>query len=99
MAFFTGMKFSFRPRLSAVRAWGRPHVDARRFVFLYHRIASPEHDPFALSVSASQFEDHLEILRSHCQMVTLDELLDTRNASRSILASLTFDDGYADNLT
>jgi len=32
-------------------------------------------------------------------MVTLDELLDTRTANRSILASLTFDDGYTDNLT
>jgi len=66
---------------------------------LYHRVASPEHDPFALSVSASQFQDHLDILRSRCRMVTLDELLDTRTANRSILASVTFDDGYTDNLT
>ena len=99
MAFFTGMKFSFRPRLSALRRLRRRRVGARRFVFLYHRIASPEHDPFALSVSAHQFEDHLDILRSHCQMVTLDELLDTRSANRSTLASVTFDDGYTDNLT
>jgi peptidoglycan/xylan/chitin deacetylase (PgdA/CDA1 family) len=66
---------------------------------LYHRIASPEHDPFALSVGPSQFQDHLDILRSRCQMVTLDELLDTRTANRSVLASVTFDDGYVDNLT
>ena len=99
MAFFTAMKFFSRARLSALRGWVRPRVDVRRFVFLYHRIASPEHDPFALSVSASQFQDHLDILRSHCRMVTLDELLDTRTAKRSILASITFDDGYTDNLT
>ena len=99
MAFFTAMKFFSRSRLSALRGWGRPRVDGRRFVFLYHRIASPEHDPFALSVSASQFQDHLDILRSHFRMVTLDELLDTRTAKRSILASITFDDGYTDNLT
>src|SRR3954471_14594095 len=99
MASFTAMKFFSRSRLSALRGWGRPRV--RRFVFLYHRIASPEHDPFALSVSAGQFQDHLDILRSRCQMVTLDELLDsrTRSANRSILASVTFDDGYTDNLT
>lgn len=99
MAFFTAMKFFSRFRLSAVRGWGLPRAGVRRFVLLYHRIASPEHDPFALSVSASQFQDHLDILRSHCQMVTLDELLDTRTANRSILASVTFDDGYTDNLT
>ena len=99
MAFFTAMRFSFRPRLSALRHLRRPRVNARRLILLYHRIASPEHDPFALSVGASQFQDHLDILRSHCQMVTLDELLDTRTANRSVLASVTFDDGYADNLT
>jgi peptidoglycan/xylan/chitin deacetylase (PgdA/CDA1 family) len=99
MAFFTAMKFFSRVRLSAPRGWGRPRVDVRRFVFLYHRIASPENDPFALAVSASQFQDHLDILRSRCRMVTLDELLDTRTANRAILASVTFDDGYTDNLT
>jgi peptidoglycan/xylan/chitin deacetylase (PgdA/CDA1 family) len=99
MAFFTGMKFFSRFRLSALRRLRRPNGNGRRFIFLYHRIASPEHDPFALSVSAAQFEDHLEILRSRCDMVTLDELLDCRNATPSALASITFDDGYTDNLT
>jgi peptidoglycan/xylan/chitin deacetylase (PgdA/CDA1 family) len=97
MAFFTAMKFFSRSSLSALRGWVRPRL--RRFVFLYHRIASPGNDPFALSVSANQFQDHLDILQSHCTMVTLDELLDTRKAKRSVLASVTFDDGYADNLT
>jgi peptidoglycan/xylan/chitin deacetylase (PgdA/CDA1 family) len=99
MVFFTGMKFFSRPRLSALRRLRQPHVSARRFIFLYHRIASPEHDPFALSVGVSQFQDHLDILRSHCRLVTLDDLLDTSRATRSILASITFDDGYTDNLT
>ena len=99
MAFCTGMKFFSRLRLSGLRRWRRPHVAAKRFIFLYHRIASPEHDPFALSVGASQFQDHLDILRSYCQLVTLDDLLDTSRATRPILASITFDDGYTDNLT
>jgi peptidoglycan/xylan/chitin deacetylase (PgdA/CDA1 family) len=99
MAFFTRMKSFSQLRLSAVRHWRRPPVNARRFIFLYHRIASPKHDPFALSVGASQFQDHLDILRSHCQLVTLDDLLDTSKATRSIRASITFDDGYTDNLT
>jgi len=99
MAFFTGMKFFSRPSLSALRWSRRPQRNAKRFIFLYHRIASPKHDPFALSVGASQFQDHLDILRSHCQLVTLDDLLDTSRATRSMLASITFDDGYTDNLT
>src|SRR5438128_9574206 len=99
MAFFTVMKFFSRARLSAFRRLRRPRVDARRFIFLYHRIATSEHDPFALSVPASQFQDHLDILKSHCQMVTLDELLNTKTPNPSILASVTFDDGYTDNLT
>lgn len=93
------MRFFSRSRLSALRGWARRQVDVRRFVFLYHRVASPQNDPFALSVSARQFEDHLDILRAHCRMVTLDDLLDTRKARRSLLASVTFDDGYTDNLT
>src|SRR5690242_9793676 len=99
MAFFTGMKFFSRLRRAASRRLRRPQLNARRFIFLYHRIASPRHDPFALSVGASQFQDHLDILRSHCQLVALDELLDIRTTTRSILASITFDDGYTDNLT
>jgi peptidoglycan/xylan/chitin deacetylase (PgdA/CDA1 family) len=92
------MRFSFRPKL-AVSSYLRRRANGRRIIFLYHRVASPEHDPFALSVSARQFQDHLDILRSRYQMVTLDELLGTRTASRSVLASITFDDGYVDNLT
>ena len=93
------MKFFSRARLSVSWRLGRGSVDCRRFIFLYHRIASREHDPFSLSVSASQFEHHLEILQSHFRMVTLDEILDTRTAKRARLASITFDDGYNDNLT
>jgi peptidoglycan/xylan/chitin deacetylase (PgdA/CDA1 family) len=98
MVFYTAMRFSSLARL---RAWlgRRRRGEARRFVFLYHRIASPERDPFALAVRESWFQDHLDILRSHCRLVSLEEILgtDARNSSR--LASITFDDGYTDNLT
>jgi peptidoglycan/xylan/chitin deacetylase (PgdA/CDA1 family) len=98
MAVFTAMKFFSRARLSALRVVRR-RIETRRFIFLYHRIASPEHDPFALAVPASQFQDHLDILKSHSQLVSLDEILETGTANSSILASITFDDGYTDNLT
>jgi peptidoglycan/xylan/chitin deacetylase (PgdA/CDA1 family) len=97
MAFCAGMRF-FSPR---ELAWGlgrRWRGDGRKFIFLYHRIASPEDDPFALAVPENWFHDHLEILRSHCRLVSLDEILSARVAKSSVVASITFDDGYADNL-
>ena len=92
------MRFFFRPRLSVSGYLRRRRANGRRLVLLYHRVGCPQHDPFALSVGPRQFQDHLDILRSHCQMVTLDELLDPRTADHSVLASVTFDDGYVDNL-
>ena len=93
------MRFFSRPRHFVTRYLRPRRASGTRLILLYHRVACPEHDPFALSVSPSMFQDHLRLLRSRCQMVTLDELLDTRTASRSVLASITFDDGYVDNLT
>jgi peptidoglycan/xylan/chitin deacetylase (PgdA/CDA1 family) len=73
--------------------------DSRKFIFLYHRIASPEDDPFALAVPENWFQDHLEILRSSCRLVSLDDILCTRAGRSSVVAAITFDDGYADNLS
>ena len=72
--------------------------DNRKFIFLYHRIASPADDPFALAVPENWFQDHLEILRSSCRLVSLEDILCTRAGRSSVVASITFDDGYADNL-
>ncbi len=89
---------SFSPGKLAGWLGRRWHGDDRKFIFLYHRIASPEEDPFALAVSETWFQDHLDILRSNCRLVTLDEILHARAAGSLVLASITFDDGYADNL-
>jgi len=97
MAFCTAMR-SFSP-IDLARGLGwRWRGDSRKFIFLYHRIASPEDDPFALAVPETWFQDHLEILRSHCRLLSLDEIVCTRVAKSSVVGSITFDDGYADNL-
>jgi peptidoglycan/xylan/chitin deacetylase (PgdA/CDA1 family) len=98
MAFSTAMRFSYPARLPG---WpGRRRLgETRKFIFLYHRIASPQHDPFALAVPESWFQDHLDILKSHCRLVSLDEILGIVAATSPILASITFDDGYTDKLT
>ena len=97
MAFSTAMRFF---SLASPSAWAgrRKRSGIRKAIFLYHRIASPKDDPFALAVPESWFEDHLDILKSHCQLVSLDEIISTGTTSSSILASITFDDGYTDNL-
>lgn len=98
MAFSTAMKFFSRARLPAwpVR---RSRDGIRRFIFLYHRIATPQHDPFALAVPPEWFQDHLDILKSRFRLVSLDEILDPGATKSAQLASITFDDGYTDNLT
>jgi len=89
---------SFSPVKLAGRAWRRWRGDSRKFIFLYHRIASPAEDPFALAVPERWFQDHLEILRSQCRLVSMDEILRRRAGRSSFVASITFDDGYTDNL-
>jgi peptidoglycan/xylan/chitin deacetylase (PgdA/CDA1 family) len=74
-------------------------MDTRKLILLYHRIASPRHDPFALAVPENWFHDHLDILKSQCRLVALSELLRTDIAESVALATITFDDGYLDNLT
>jgi len=69
-------------------------------VLMYHRVADLRSDPQQLSVTPCHFAEHLEVLQSHCRPVRLRDIYangrrrqDTRTA-----VTLTFDDGYADNL-
>jgi peptidoglycan/xylan/chitin deacetylase (PgdA/CDA1 family) len=67
---------------------------------MYHRIANDPIDYWGLTVSPHHFEEHLRVLRRACQPLPLTEFI------RSLIAgtlpanavSLTFDDGYVDNL-
>jgi peptidoglycan/xylan/chitin deacetylase (PgdA/CDA1 family) len=67
-------------------------------ILLYHRIAEPANDPFALAVPPAWFADHLEIVASRANIVTLDEILTTERTHPNVFTSITFDDGYVDNL-
>jgi peptidoglycan/xylan/chitin deacetylase (PgdA/CDA1 family) len=89
---------SFSPVRLARRLRRRWRGDSRKFIFLYHRIAAPEEDPYDLAVPERWFQDHLEVLRSQCRLVSLDEILRRRAGGSSMVASITFDDGYTDNL-
>jgi peptidoglycan/xylan/chitin deacetylase (PgdA/CDA1 family) len=70
-------------------------------VLLYHRIAVPEVDPWRLAVRPAHLDEHLDILRRSCNVVTAGELgraLDAGRVPKRTVA-ITFDDGYADLAT
>jgi peptidoglycan/xylan/chitin deacetylase (PgdA/CDA1 family) len=61
-------------------------------ILMYHRVRNQVYDPWRLSVSPQHFEEHMALLARE-RVVPLTELLATPGA-----ISITFDDGYLDNL-
>lgn len=73
----------------------------RGVILLYHRIAQNEYDPWELNVSPELFADQMQALARLGDLIPLAEavrsLHDRKTPDRFV--SVTFDDGYADNLT
>ncbi len=76
-------------------------VQPGALVLGYHRIAELDNDPWSMAVSPDNFARHLEILRSAWKPMPLPALVEAHRHGnvphRAVV--LTFDDGYADNLT
>jgi peptidoglycan/xylan/chitin deacetylase (PgdA/CDA1 family) len=83
----------------AVSGFSRRSARRRGVILLYHRVADPPSDPWALSVSPKRFAEHIDVLRRHARTARLLDLIrdDPRTAHDRAVA-VTFDDGYADNL-
>jgi len=84
-----------RRMLSRARAWLVPPA----LVLMYHRIATPETDPWQLAVSPSHFSEHLAVIRRHGRPLLVRDLSRALAAGRVPRRAIvvTFDDGYADN--
>jgi peptidoglycan/xylan/chitin deacetylase (PgdA/CDA1 family) len=68
---------------------------------VYHSIADVERDPFGITVSPADFEGQMEVLARRFNVLSLEQLcagLD-RGELPDRAVVVTFDDGYANNLT
>ena len=69
-------------------------------IFVYHRVAEPAADPWALCVSPEHFDEQLALLKRIADPVPLNTIVCARS-SKELPArpvGITFDDGYKDNL-
>lgn len=67
---------------------------------MYHRIGTSPVDPWSLCVSVNHFARHVDVLRRRAQVLSLASLWETRAQPASTpTVAITFDDGYADNLS
>ena len=71
-------------------------IIARRTILMYHRVAEDPMDPYSLCVAPDRFEAQLRMICQSADVVTLDQLGEKGSRPRVVL---TFDDGYADNLS
>src|SRR6202167_5900688 len=72
----------------------------KAMILVYHRVAEAIVDPWALGVSPARFAQHLQVLTTIANPVSLQDLVrakpDRELPARPVC--ITFDDGYADNL-
>ena len=82
------------PRFSPIRRSGP-------IILMYHQVSVLESDPWLLAVNPRHFAEQLEVLARRREVVPLRQLTAEIDTSRldSRQVAITFDDGYADNLT
>jgi peptidoglycan/xylan/chitin deacetylase (PgdA/CDA1 family) len=95
------MNFPGLSRITAAVRTLRPRARPMGLILLYHRVAEPPTDPQLLSVTPGRFARHMAYLSSHFEVVGLNELVNRmpKAGTGSRLVAVTFDDGYADNLS
>jgi peptidoglycan/xylan/chitin deacetylase (PgdA/CDA1 family) len=77
-------------------------LDPSAVVLTYHRVAENIADPQRLAVHPAKFSQHLEVLADITRPVPLEELperMKNRSPDDLPLSAVTFDDGYADNMS
>ena len=87
-------------RLRSLARRGRQRGTAP-VVLLYHRVAHAASDPQVLCVTPEHFAEHVEVVAESYEPVRLGDLVAALRAGAlpSRAVAITFDDGYADNLS
>jgi peptidoglycan/xylan/chitin deacetylase (PgdA/CDA1 family) len=69
-------------------------------ILLYHRVIETDCDPWGLAVTPKHFAEHLDVLQKYGRPEPLGRLSQAVGAGKRSprTVSVTFDDGYADNL-
>jgi len=78
------------------RRWVRSRGKRRALILGYHRVADRSWDPYGIAVSPERFSEQLQVIRDLAEPVPLATLA-AECPDRSV--ALTFDDGYADNVS
>lgn len=89
-------RLAFAAHHALLWRWQTPRVT----VLLFHRVTDSARDN--LTVGIAQFERYMQLVKRHCDVLSMEELLalgDRVPRSRRPLVALSFDDGYLDNHT
>lgn len=73
----------------------------RAVILMYHSVNEPGIDPWQLAVSASNFEQQLQVLKKNYHVCSVPEIVSQlqKGVIKKNCIGLTFDDGYKDNFT
>jgi len=90
-----------KPGCSAVERDNAQLSQKDSMVLIYHRVADDQIDRNLLAVSPENFAEHLKFLAENFRVIPLRKFMSELNNGVLIpgTVSLTFDDGYLDNLT
>jgi peptidoglycan/xylan/chitin deacetylase (PgdA/CDA1 family) len=93
-------RLRIRTRLRSVAYRIRP-PDPKPLILMYHRIADEPIDQWRLAVTLEHFREHLLVIRRTRRPLPLEEFVQKFSAGTlpSNAITITFDDGYLDNLT
>ena len=95
------MKKIARKLSKKVKKISKKLVASKGLVLMYHRISNNYPDPWNLNVSEENFRSHLNLFNKHYNVLPLIEFDKLRRVGKlpQRALTITFDDGYADNVS
>jgi peptidoglycan/xylan/chitin deacetylase (PgdA/CDA1 family) len=81
--------------------WLKHQFEPGNLILMYHRVNDADSDPWGLCVQPNHFAEHLEVLRKEVVPLSLQGFVRAHQERKlpHRAVAITFDDGYADNLS